>query len=90
MRQRRIRVRFFNFDQHGESMKVKAFKAWRPAEGKAETVASVPYDVVDTKQAAELAAQMLAYAGRARLETARTDLSKLVSDQAELLRASIE
>ena len=37
-------------------MKVKAFKAWRPAEGKAETVASVPYDVVDTKQAAELAA----------------------------------
>jgi uncharacterized protein (DUF1015 family) len=37
-------------------MRVKAFKAWRPAEGKAETVASVPYDVVDTKQAAELAA----------------------------------
>lgn len=37
-------------------MKVKAFKAWRPAEGKAEAVASVPYDVVDTKQAAELAA----------------------------------
>ena len=36
-------------------MKVKAFKAWRPAEGKAETVASVPYDVVDTKQAAALA-----------------------------------
>jgi uncharacterized protein (DUF1015 family) len=37
-------------------MKVKAFKAWRPAEGKAEAVASVPYDVVDTRQAAELAA----------------------------------
>ncbi|MEN7972405.1 MAG: DUF1015 family protein [Verrucomicrobiota bacterium] len=37
-------------------MRVKAFKAWRPAEGKAESVASVPYDVVDTKQAAELAA----------------------------------
>lgn len=37
-------------------MRVKAFKAWRPAEGKAETVASVPYDVVDTKQAAALAA----------------------------------
>ncbi|WP_136062247.1 DUF1015 domain-containing protein [Pontiella sulfatireligans] len=37
-------------------MKVKAFKAWRPAEGKAELVASVPYDVVDTRQAAELAA----------------------------------
>ena len=36
-------------------MKVKAFKAWRPATGKAETVASVPYDVVDTKQAAALA-----------------------------------
>ncbi|MBN2704050.1 MAG: DUF1015 domain-containing protein [Pontiellaceae bacterium] len=36
-------------------MKVKAFKAWRPAEGKAETVASVPYDVVDKKQAAALA-----------------------------------
>jgi len=37
-------------------MKVKAFKAWRPAEGKAESVASVPYDVVDTKGAAALAA----------------------------------
>ena len=37
-------------------MRVKAFKAWRPAEGKAESVASVPYDVVDTNQAAELAA----------------------------------
>ncbi len=36
-------------------MKVKAFKAWRPAEGKAEAVASVPYDVVDKKQATELA-----------------------------------
>ncbi|NLX25170.1 MAG: DUF1015 domain-containing protein [Lentisphaerae bacterium] len=36
-------------------MKVKAFKAWRPAEGKAEAVASVPYDVVDKKQAAALA-----------------------------------
>ncbi|MBN2162163.1 MAG: DUF1015 domain-containing protein [Pontiellaceae bacterium] len=36
-------------------MKVKAFKAWRPAADKAETVASVPYDVVDTKQAAALA-----------------------------------
>ncbi len=37
-------------------MRVKAFKAWRPAAGKAETVASVPYDVVDKKQAAALAA----------------------------------
>jgi uncharacterized protein (DUF1015 family) len=37
-------------------MKVKAFKAWRPAEGKAETVASVPYDVVDKAQAIALAA----------------------------------
>ncbi len=36
-------------------MKVKAFKAWRPAADKASTVASVPYDVVDTKQAAALA-----------------------------------
>lgn len=36
-------------------MRVKAFRAWRPAEGKAERVASVPYDVVDTKQAAALA-----------------------------------
>jgi uncharacterized protein (DUF1015 family) len=36
-------------------MKVKAFKAWRPAAGKAEAVASVPYDVVDKKQAAALA-----------------------------------
>ncbi|NNJ70171.1 MAG: DUF1015 domain-containing protein [Kiritimatiellales bacterium] len=37
-------------------MRVKAFKAWRPAEGKAEQVASVPYDVVDTAQASALAA----------------------------------
>ncbi len=37
-------------------MRVKAFKAWRPAEGKAESVASVPYDVVDSKGAAALAA----------------------------------
>jgi uncharacterized protein (DUF1015 family) len=37
-------------------MRVKAFKAWRPAEGKAQRVASVPYDVVDTQQAAALAA----------------------------------
>jgi uncharacterized protein (DUF1015 family) len=36
-------------------MRVKAFKAWRPAADKAEKVASVPYDVVDTKQAAALA-----------------------------------
>jgi len=36
-------------------MRVKAFRAWRPAGGKAETVASVPYDVVDTAQAAKLA-----------------------------------
>ncbi len=36
-------------------MRVKAFRAWRPAEGKAESVASVPYDVVDTKGAAALA-----------------------------------
>ena len=37
-------------------MKVKAFKAWRPAAGKVEQVASVPYDVVDTAGAAALAA----------------------------------
>ena len=37
-------------------MRVKAFKAWRPAEGKAKSVASVPYDVVDTKGAVALAA----------------------------------
>ncbi len=37
-------------------MKVKAFKAWRPVADKAALVASVPYDVVDTKQAAALAA----------------------------------
>ncbi len=37
-------------------MRVKAFKAWRPVADKAATVASVPYDVVDTKQAAVLAA----------------------------------
>jgi len=37
-------------------MKVKAFKAWRPVADRAEQVASVPYDVVDTAQAAALAA----------------------------------
>jgi len=37
-------------------MEIRAFKAWRPAEGKAETVASVPYDVVDTEEARALAA----------------------------------
>ncbi len=37
-------------------MKVKAFKAWRPAADKVEQVASVPYDVVDTAGAAALAA----------------------------------
>jgi uncharacterized protein (DUF1015 family) len=37
-------------------MRVKAFKAWRPVPEKAATVASVPYDVVDTKQASALAA----------------------------------
>lgn len=37
-------------------MKVKAFKAWRPVPDMASTVASVPYDVVDSKQAAALAA----------------------------------
>ncbi len=35
-------------------MKVKAFKAWRPVADKVEQVASVPYDVVDRKQAEEL------------------------------------
>ena len=37
-------------------MRAKAFKAWRPAADKVEKVASVPYDVVDTAGAAELAA----------------------------------
>lgn len=37
-------------------MRVKAFRAWRPAEGRAESVASVPYDVVDRRQAMALAA----------------------------------
>ncbi len=37
-------------------MKIKAFKAWRPVADKVEKVASVPYDVVDAAQAAELAA----------------------------------
>lgn len=36
-------------------MKINPFKAWRPTEGKAGDVASVPYDVVNTKQAAALA-----------------------------------
>jgi uncharacterized protein (DUF1015 family) len=53
----RIMVRPLNLNHVGDlEMRVKAFKAWRPAEGKAESVASVPYDVVDTKQAAALAA----------------------------------
>ena len=37
-------------------MKINPFKAWRPALEKAGDVASVPYDVVTTKQAAALAA----------------------------------
>jgi uncharacterized protein (DUF1015 family) len=37
-------------------MRVNPFKAWRPAEGKARDVASVPYDVVNSQQAAALAA----------------------------------
>ena len=37
-------------------MKINPFKAWRPALEKAGNVASVPYDVVTTKQAAALAA----------------------------------
>ena len=37
-------------------MKIKAFRAWRPAEGKAERVASVPYDVTDRQGAEALAA----------------------------------
>jgi len=36
-------------------MKINPFKAWRPAPELAEKVASVPYDVVNTKQAAALA-----------------------------------
>ena len=36
-------------------MKINPFKAWRPADGKAGEIASVPYDVVDTKQARKLA-----------------------------------
>ena len=37
------------------SMKVKAFPSLVPAPGKAETVASVPYDVVNTQEARALA-----------------------------------
>ncbi len=36
-------------------MKINPFKAWRPVADKAGNVASVPYDVVNTKQAAALA-----------------------------------
>ena len=36
-------------------MRINPFKAWRPAPELAEKVASVPYDVVTTKQAAALA-----------------------------------
>jgi uncharacterized protein (DUF1015 family) len=36
-------------------MRINPFKAWRPAAEKAGDVASVPYDVVTTKQAAALA-----------------------------------
>ncbi len=37
-------------------MRIKGFRAWRPAARWAEEVASVPYDVVDRTQAAALAA----------------------------------
>lgn len=36
-------------------MRINPFKAWRPAEGLAEKIASLPYDVVDTAQARKLA-----------------------------------
>ena len=36
-------------------MRINPFNAWRPAKGKAGDVASVPYDVVNTQQAAALA-----------------------------------
>jgi uncharacterized protein (DUF1015 family) len=36
-------------------MRINPFKAWRPAEGKAGDVASVPYDVVNKQQASALA-----------------------------------
>lgn len=36
-------------------MKIKPFKAWRPAEGLADKIATLPYDVMDRKQAAEMA-----------------------------------
>lgn len=36
-------------------MKIKPFKAWRPAAGLAEQIATLPYDVMDRKQAAEMA-----------------------------------
>lgn len=37
-------------------MKIKPFKAWRPAAGLADKIATLPYDVMDRKQAAEMAA----------------------------------
>ncbi len=37
-------------------MKINSFKAWRPAEGLADKIATLPYDVMDRKQAAEMAA----------------------------------
>lgn len=37
-------------------MKIKPFKAWRPAAGLAEKIATLPYDVMNRKQAAEMAA----------------------------------
>jgi uncharacterized protein (DUF1015 family) len=37
-------------------MKIKPFQAWRPAAGLAEKTATLPYDVMDRAQAAEMAA----------------------------------
>jgi uncharacterized protein (DUF1015 family) len=37
-------------------MKIKPFNAWRPAAGLADRIATLPYDVMDRKQAAEMAA----------------------------------
>ena len=37
-------------------MKINSFKAWRPAENLADKIATLPYDVMDRKQAAEMAA----------------------------------
>jgi uncharacterized protein (DUF1015 family) len=63
-------------------MNMRAFRAWRPAEGLAEKVASVPYDVVDREGAAALAAgNPYSFLHVVRAEIDLPDIENIYSDE---------